>query len=149
MSTRSVHIHAPPDQVWAVLADGWLYPLFVVGAARMREVDAGWPARGTRLHHSVGSWPMMLNDTTEVLESEPTHLLRLKAHGWPGGAAEVELRLRPEGAATRVIITEDVVSGPAVLVPRVLRQPSISWRNTETLRRLALLVEGRTGNDPT
>ena len=29
----------PPSAVWAVLADGWLYPVWVVGAARMREVD--------------------------------------------------------------------------------------------------------------
>ena len=27
-----------------MLADGWLYPLFVVGASRMRDVDDDWPA---------------------------------------------------------------------------------------------------------
>ena len=57
-----------PDRVWAVLADGWLYPLWVVGASRMREVDDGWPAVGTRLHHSVGAWPLLIDDDTEVLD---------------------------------------------------------------------------------
>ena len=51
-----------------MLSDGWLYALWVVGAARMRDVDEGWPAVGTRLHHSVGTWPLLIDDTTEVLE---------------------------------------------------------------------------------
>ncbi len=57
MSTTSRPVSATPEQVWSVLADGWLYALFVVGAARMRDVDEGWPAVGTKLHHSVGSGP--------------------------------------------------------------------------------------------
>jgi uncharacterized protein YndB with AHSA1/START domain len=32
-------ISAGPEQVWAVLADGWSYPLWVVGASHMREVE--------------------------------------------------------------------------------------------------------------
>jgi hypothetical protein len=28
----------------AVLHDGWTYPVWVVGASRMRGVDPGWPA---------------------------------------------------------------------------------------------------------
>ena len=39
-------IDADPAQVYAVLADGWLYPLWVVGATHMRQVDAHWPAVG-------------------------------------------------------------------------------------------------------
>ena len=38
--TRTVD--APAEAVWAVLADGWLYASWVVGASRVREVD---PAR--------------------------------------------------------------------------------------------------------
>ena len=52
-------MNATPDQVWEVLSDGWLYPLWVVGASRMREVDDAWPALGARLHHSVGTWPLL------------------------------------------------------------------------------------------
>ena len=32
MTRTTRTIEATPDQVWAVLADGWLYPLWVVGA---------------------------------------------------------------------------------------------------------------------
>jgi hypothetical protein len=38
---------------------------------------------------------------------------------------------------------EDAVSGPGKLVPRPLRQLAIGGRNTETLRRLAYIAEGR------
>ena len=41
-------------------------------------------------------------------------------------------------------ITEDVVSGPARLVPARVRAAVIGARNVETLRRLALLAEAGT-----
>ena len=59
-------IQAVPARVWAVLADGWLYPSWVVGASRMRDVEESWPAPGSQLHHSVGLWPLLLDDRTEL-----------------------------------------------------------------------------------
>lgn len=143
MSRNERTIDATTDQVWDVLADGWLYPLWVVGASRMRDVDAGWPAVGTRLHHSVGAWPALLDDTTEVLEVTPGHRLKVRARAWPSGAAHVDLHLEAVGTSTRVVIEEDAVSGPGRLVPSPARQPLLAWRNVETLRRLALLAERR------
>ncbi|QCW51571.1 SRPBCC family protein [Nocardioides dongxiaopingii] len=143
MATNSRIVKAPPDKIWAVLEDGWLYPLWVVGASRMREVDDDWPAVGSRLHHSVGSWPLLIDDTTESLEVVPDTQLRLRARGWPGGEAEVLVTLEPHPEGTRVVIEEDAVRGPGVLVPRPVRSPLIGWRNVETLRRLALLAERR------
>jgi uncharacterized protein YndB with AHSA1/START domain len=143
VSTNTRTIHATPQQVWDVLADGWLYPLWVVGASRMREVDDSWPEVGARLHHSVGTWPVLIDDTTEVVDLQPETFLELRARAWPAGEAQVTLRLRPQGAETEVEIEEKTVSGPAALMPGVLEDPMLKWRNTETLRRLALLVEGR------
>jgi len=115
----------------------------VVGASRMRAVDDHWPAQGAALHHSVGAWPLLLDDTTEVLEAVPGVRLVLRARAWPTGAAEVTLRLHAVGAETEVVIEENVVSGPGALVPDLVEDPLLGWRNVETLRRLALLVEGR------
>jgi uncharacterized protein YndB with AHSA1/START domain len=143
VSENSRVLAATPDQVWRVLADGWLYPLWVVGATRMREVDDHWPALGARLHHSVGVWPAVLDDTTEVLESMAPALLRLRARAWPTGEAEVELRVEPADGGARITIVEDAVKGPACWVPGRLRNAQLTWRNTETLRRLAYLVERR------
>lgn len=146
MSENTTVIDASPDDVWSVLSDGWLYPLWVVGASRMRDVDEDWPAVGSRIHHSVGLWPALLDDHTRVLASQPREGITLCARAWPMGEAEVRITLTPVGERTEVSIAEDVASGPALLVPGVVRQPGLKWRNSETLRRLRLLVEGRTGS---
>jgi hypothetical protein len=145
MSTNTRVVHATPDQVWHVLGDGWLYPLWVVGASRMRAVDDHWPAAGSRLYHSVGSWPLLIDDTTEVKEVTPGAMLRLRARAWPTGEAEVVIRLRAQGVDTEVEIEENAVAGPAALIPGLIEDPLLGWRNVEALRRLALLVEGRAG----
>src|ERR1700712_3850563 len=122
MSRVSRAMHAAPRQVWDVLADGWLYPLWVVGASRMREVDNNWPQEGAKLHHSVGTWPVLIDDTTTVTVCQPLALLGLRARAWPGGEASVTLELAGHGDETTVTIHEDAVSGPGTLLPRPLRQ---------------------------
>src|SRR6187549_1967567 len=119
MAHNERRIGTSPERVWDALADGWLYPLWVVGASRMREVDDGWPAVGTRLHHSVGTWPLLIDDTTEVVEVTPGASLTLHARAQPSGVARVTIHLEALGAETRVVIEEDAVSGPAVLVPKI------------------------------
>lgn len=137
-------INAPVDVVWSVLADGWLYACWVVGASRIREVEPGWPAAGTRIHHSVGLWPLLIDDSTTVIRSPEDRELLLRARAWPAGEAEVLISLRPDKAQhTTVSIVEDAVAGPGRLVPRAVRQLAITPRNVETLRRLALIAEGR------
>lgn len=139
-------VKCSPAQVFDVLNDGWTYALWVVGASRMRDVDEGWPATGTKLHHSFGVWPLLINDSTEVLEIEPGKRLVLEARGWPIGEAEVEITVEPDGDGALISIAEDASSGLARLVPEQIRQPVIDFRNQETLRRLAYVVEGRHDN---
>jgi uncharacterized protein YndB with AHSA1/START domain len=136
-------IRSDPADVWAVLADGWLFPLWVVGATRMRQVDPHWPAEGARLHHSIGSWPMLIDDTTSVTGSEPGKVLSLLASAGPTGKVAVDIELVPENGGTRVTMSEDVVAGPGSYVPAPLRSPLLRWRNVEALRRLSLIVENR------
>ncbi|MEO6606200.1 MAG: SRPBCC domain-containing protein [Aeromicrobium sp.] len=143
MTANSRLVNATPSEVWNVLADGWLYPVWVVGAARMREVTDDWPAVGAKLHHSVGMWPVMLDDHTEVLDAVVERQLRLKARAFPAGAAEVTISLEPQEGQTHVTIDEKVVEGPAKLIPAPAEAVAMKWRNSETLRRLAYVVEGR------
>lgn len=144
MTTRTQHINATPETVWEVLSDGWLYPLWVVGASRMRDVDETWPQVGSRLHHSVGTWPVLIDDDTEVKEVDPGRSLVLHARAWPAGTAEVRIEIESDGAGgTELTMWEDAVEGPGVLMPRPARALGLQWRNNEALRRLALLCEGR------
>ena len=112
-----------------------------VRTGKLEEED--WP----RLSSAVSQLkdkPLLIDDTTEVLEVDEGHRLLLKARGWPAGEAHVEISLEPSGATTTVTITEDATSGPGVLVPKPLRDAQLHWRNVEALRRLAFVVEGRT-----
>ncbi len=141
-------VDAGADTVWDVLADGWAYTTWVVGASRVRAVDATWPSEGASIHHSFGVWPAVVDDTTEVMSSAVEQELVLTARGWPMGEAEVVIRLSAEGDDRCVVsIAEDAVSGPGSLVPHALRQPAIRRRNVESLKRLAYLAERHTGAD--
>lgn len=137
-------VHAPTDAVWAVLADGWMYATWVVGASRIRAVEPQWPQPGSKVHHSFGIWPALIDDHTEVLACDPGRELLLKARGWPAGEAHVRVHLTPgpTPGSSVVSIVEDVTGGPGRMIPRPARQQLITPRNTEALRRLALIAEG-------
>ncbi|WP_309104660.1 SRPBCC family protein [Microbacterium sp.] len=139
---RNVRVLAcTPEDVFRVLANGWLYPAWVVGASRMRKVEGRWPQPGAKLHHSFGTWPILIDDTTSVVEWDPPRRAVLQARGWPIGEARVSIEVRPRGDGCVVRIHEQAVSGPAAFVPRVFTDPALHWRNSETLRRLAYLAE--------
>jgi hypothetical protein len=140
------HVQARPEDVFSVLADGWLYASWVVGASRVRSVDANWPAIGSKIHHSFGVWPAVLNDTTEVLDHVENHRLVLKARGWPLGEATVYLELEEQDGGCLVRMQEDASNGPGKLVPQPIRQLGIAPRNVESLWRLQLIAEGHAAN---
>src|SRR4051794_41057870 len=147
MFTVTRMVEATPEQVWAVLEDGWSFPSWVVGAPGRGAGGGGGPATGTKPHHWAGIWPAVVNDETGVLESAPPRRLRLQAKGWPAGEATVELRIEPAGNGSKVTLVEDVTRGPGHYLPKALRQPPIALRNAETLRRLAYMAERRTAPD--
>lgn len=137
-------VAAPAQAVWDVLADGWQYATWVVGASRVRAVDDAWPLPGAELHHSVGVWPALLSDTTSSEEAREPARLVLTARGWPLGEARVQIEVVPDGPQScTVSIAEDASSGPGLLVPLPARQAMILPRNREALRRLGLVAEGR------
>jgi hypothetical protein len=145
MSIVSRVFSSPAEDVWKVMANGWLYSSWVVGASRIRAVDDHWPEAGAGLHHSVGAWPLLIDDSTRVTAVQPGRSLELVARGWPIGEAKVVITLEDLGTQCRVTIAEDAIRGPGKLVPQILRRPLIDVRNTETLKRLELMAAGGAG----
>ena len=103
----------------------------------MREVDDHWPAVGVRLDDSVGSWPLLLDDATEVVEVVPGSSLTLHAKARARRCRGGTIRLEPS-VRDPVVIEEDAPRPPP-MVPKVLRdvrspgemsRPCAVWRTS-------------------
>ncbi|WBQ08296.1 SRPBCC family protein [Kribbella sp. CA-293567] len=143
MSENERLIHASVEDVFAVLTDGWSYASWVVGASRIRDVEPGWPQPGHSIHHSVGAWPLLINDATTVQQYEPLRHLELKVRAWPTGEGMVEFVATDRDGECLLVMRERTLKGPAALIPEAVLDPVLRVRNAETLERLALLAEGR------
>ena len=143
MALNEIHIDAPPERVFAVLADWRSYGDWVVGSRTMRGSDPGFPAAGTRFHHQVGVGPLNLNDHTSVLEVDQPRKLILKAKARPMGTAVVDMEMRREAGGTRVYMREDPGDTLSAFIFNPLTHLLVRGRNVESLKRLKRLAEDR------
>jgi hypothetical protein len=134
---------ATRQQVWNIIADGWTYSQWVVGNTRMRAVDTSWPAPGSTIHHTIGVWPVVLNDETVVESCTPQEELVLLAKGRPFAAARITLRLFDTPTGSRIEMAEVPIGAPLDWVPRRLALAAVYPRNRECTARLAALAERR------
>jgi hypothetical protein len=141
-------IAATRQRVWDVLADGWSYAGWVVGNSRIRAVSANWPAPGTRILHSIGAWPAVINDETVVQSCETGRELVLLANVWPAGKARITLQLSDvPGGGCRVAMSEVAVSRPLRWVPDSVQLLGVAPRNRECTWRLAMIAEDKDPDD--
>ena len=142
MSSTERVMNTTADNVGAVLTDGWNYADWVVGAVHIRSVDAAWPSIGSRIHHRVGAWPLIINDATEVVSYKPNHHLELQARMWPLGEARINVSWTPIGPdSCRVRMDEQFVNGPALALRNFLADALLHQRNKESLERLESLTQ--------
>lgn len=141
MAQNTVHIDAPPEEVFAALLVPDNYADWVVGTKAIRGADEDWPAVGSCLHHTVGAGPVTVRDHTRVEAIDPPKRLVLLAKAGTLGDARIEIVLAPVDGGTELSIDEVPLSGPGDPVPDVLTEPAIFTRNGESLRRLKRLVE--------
>ncbi|MBF6244263.1 MULTISPECIES: SRPBCC family protein [Nocardia] len=141
MGEVTMGVPGSAEQVFAVLADGWSYGHWVVGSTHMRDVDQDWPRIGSRIHHSVGAWPLMAQQATRVVAVDPPNSIELEAELWPLGVAWIRLAMTPIDAdTTEVSMSEEVIRGPGRLIPDVLQTIALKPRNKQSLARLCDLV---------
>jgi len=139
---------ASREQVWEVVADGWTYSQWVVGNSRMRAVDPNWPQTGSTISHSVGVWPLLLDDVTVVEDCKPLEQLVLLAKGRPFGKARITLRLfDTDDGGCRIEMAEVPVGAPMGWVPKRVALAAAFPRNRECTWRLAAIAERRAPDD--
>jgi len=135
---------ASRPQVWAVIADGWTYSQWVVGNSRMRAVDPRWPEESSTIEHSIGVWPLLLDDQTVVESCDPLRELVLLAKGRPFGKARVTIRLSDTAdGGCHITMAEVPVGFPMGWFPERLALAAAIPRNRECTRRLAAIAERR------
>lgn len=137
-------VPASPEDVFAVLADGWSYAGWVVGNSHIRDVDANWPAPGARIHHSAGAWPMQIRDVTEVRAVEPGRMLELEARVQMLAHLLIRFTLTPlPDGGTRVVQGEEAIDGLGKLIPTTVQALLLRPRNAEALARLSDMAVGK------
>lgn len=134
-------VDATRERVWGVMADGWTYSGWVVGNSRTRAVSKNWPSPGTRILHSIGTWPAVINDETIVERCVRHEELVLFARVRPVSEARVTLRLSDTAGGCRVAMSEIAVSGPLSWLPESAQAMGFAPRNRECLWRLAKIAE--------
>ncbi|WP_330228533.1 SRPBCC family protein [Nocardia sp. NBC_00508] len=133
-----------PEQVFDVLADGWLFSAWVVGATHIRDVDDDWPAIGAQLHYSAGVWPFTVDDITQVVSVDPPHMIELEAKLRPLGSAWIRLELvETPLSETEIRMYEHSKNGVGALIPTMVQELLLVPRNKESLSRLADIAVGK------
>jgi hypothetical protein len=138
-ATRDVT--ASCQQIWDMLADGWTYSQWVVGNSRTRAVDSHWPQPGSAIRHSIGVWPLVIDDQTTVESCTPGQELVLRAGLGLLGAARITMRLNEIPDGCRIDMIEVPAAGLVNLVPDRLTLAAVYLRNRECLLRLTALAE--------
>jgi uncharacterized protein YndB with AHSA1/START domain len=142
MAHNEIHVDAPPDAVFAVLADPRSFARWVVGSRKIRAADPDWPAAGTTFDHAVGIGPLALADSTTVRAADRPHRLELLVRARPLTQAVVTLRMHGEGEGTRVELDERPADLRSWIFLNPLTDPLVRLRNRESLRRLKALAQG-------
>ena len=143
MSKNRITVRSDPEAVFEVLDDPYAYPRWVVGARRIRRVDAGWPAVGSRFHHAIGTAAGELHDSSTILARDRPRRLVLEVRFRPTGVARVEIMVEPVAGGSRVILEETPTDGFLARLPRGLTDPVLALRNALSLQRFRHEVERR------
>ena len=143
MAFTSRELDAGVAATFSILTDPQTYPQWLIGAQRIRDVDASWPQPGSRFHHLVGFGPVQIPDDTEVLAIEQDRMLRLKVRARPFISAKATFRVIGDDRRCVVTLEEEPAVRSVGNLVRIVMDPTMHARNHRSLRRLASVVEAR------
>ncbi|GAA1803844.1 SRPBCC family protein [Luedemannella flava] len=144
MTTQEKIIEAEPDEVFAVLSDGWSYAYWRLGISHVRQVDDEFPAEGSRIHHDLGPWPASWQEDTTAMCTQPPHRMELRTNLGLFGVVDSTFTLAAEGdGRTRVTMRKQPTAGFLHWLPAAASDLLMRGRDRETLRRLADVSEHR------
>ena len=141
MARNQIRIAGSVEDVFAVLADPYAYPQWVVGAREVIEVDPDWPQAGTRFRHRTGLGAATFEGTTFVRNVNAPHRIDLEFTVEGLGRGRVVIELSQEREWVEVTLEEHVLR-PLWPTSRYTSDVLLHVRNAEALRRLKALVEG-------
>ncbi len=140
MAYTSREIAASPADVYAALIDPRTYPLWLVGASEIRDVDPEWPASGSRFYHRVRFGPFAVDDSTKMIAVQPCRCIQLAVRARPLVSAIVTFTL--VGDDQRCIVTFEEEPQPRLVgnLVRPVMDPVTHARNHHSLKRLERVV---------
>lgn len=140
MARVSRYARAARADVFGALVRAETYPQWLVGCRSVDAVDENWPEVGSRFRHRFGVvGPIVIPDSTEVLEIEDDRRLVLEVRARPMGRGRATFELEDEADAdgcrvTRITMDEVPLGSLAALTP--LLDPLIESRNIASLNAL-------------
>lgn len=148
VSITERHIPATVAEAYATLVAAPHYPDWLVGAKRIREVSADWPARDSWFEHVVGFGPIQVADRTTSLGTEPDVMLELLVRARPFIAATTKFELTAQpGGGCFLRMTETPTGVYKVL--SAVAGPLLRLRNERSLQRFAAVVSAGLTAEPT
>jgi hypothetical protein len=136
-------IRCHPGDVFSVLADGNLLSGWIHESSHVQGLDQAWPLPGSQSRHSSRLGPIPLRDGTSILEWDPPRHMVLTIHGRLVGSTVVTLDVEVGANGCLAHLSETVLRGPGLLLPKTLRRAGLHLHNGERLERLARLAETR------
>ncbi|MQY06779.1 SRPBCC family protein [Actinomadura macrotermitis] len=143
MAVRHHFIDAPPDAVWAALADGSRYADWVVGTKRILREDPQWPQVGAEIRFEFGAGPLTFSDRTVVRVCEPPERLELEIKARIFGTVRMAFSLTAWGEGTLVIADEHPLTGLGTGLQGPPAELVLNLRNRLMLRNLDAVVQDK------
>lgn len=133
-------VRAQPQDVAAILADGWLYGAWIAASTGVRAVSSDWPAPGATLAQGMGAWPLPVGSILTVVQHDPGRLLVMDSTAGSLVSTRIQIEVTGTDEQTSVTMGERLTR-PASDRLSHASAGLLRLHNTVSLQRLALLAE--------